>query len=184
MATDRQFRQSNIGIYLLAVLCVAGVVTGAIVLRDTYAATVTSTNQANNAAIGGETGIDMRGKRIVAQPPPTEGAALLIVLQSANVDAELSYWSQVARILDHDHVRVVAYCDSRDCIDIALRRRDTGPLTISGYAEVVNFYTVASHNRVGECVLRSEEWLFPKYIPCSSRNDSPEALASRIRRNL
>jgi hypothetical protein len=184
MFSNWKSTQFEIGIYVLAGLCLAGIATGTVVLRRAYTAAVASTNQIGNAAIGGESGIDVHGKRIVAQPPPTELAALLVMLHGARVDEELSYWDQVARLLDRDHVRVVAYCDSKACVDGALGRASTGPLTIAAYTEAANFYTIVAHDRIGECVLRSEEWLFPKYIPCVPTKDVTDVLANRIRQRL
>jgi hypothetical protein len=175
---------SEIRIYALAVLCVVGVVTGTVVLRMAYRVPVTSTNQVVNSAIAGEAGIDIYGKMFVTHPPPAESAALLVLLHGARVDKELPYWEQVARLLDPDHVRIIAYCDSMACADRALGVASPGPLTISAYTEVISFYTIAGHVRISECVVRNEEWLFPKYIPCTPTKGVPEILAHRIKQSL
>ena len=169
------------GTAVLSATCIFAVGIAYKELRRPQAKANVKGTQTSNTALAGEEGIDSRGRLFLAQPPPQERAAVLALLSAPYAETELDFWSRVAAALHDAHVKVIVFCDAPACVASS---RAHPLITIASYAEVSSLEALANDDIQGGCLLREEQWLFPKHIVWRTAETTPAMLAKEIRSRL
>ncbi len=127
-----------------------------------------------------ENGIDVTGSRVSPIPPPNIVRTVIFVLRAKSLSDDVNVWNGIySRLPQHSGVRLVAYCDTDQCIS-QLQRRQQVPYTVIAYGEIVSAQAILQADINGDYLVRSEAWYMPRHHNWRSGESSVERIVETI----